>query len=67
MMQPYQERVVAEREELKERLSKLRTFMGSEQYDLLDASERDRLFRQAAHMAGYGRVLGERIAAFRGI
>jgi hypothetical protein len=63
-MQAYQERVVVERNELSEKLHKLRTFIGSQVYPNLPEAEQGRLSRQHMAMALYWGVLNERIAAF---
>lgn len=64
-MEPYQERVLAERAELAGRLEKLQAFMNAPAFWLkLDDGERARLRRQRLHMEGYLIVLDERIAAF---
>jgi len=55
-MAPHQQRVVTEKEELDEKLAKLKAF--------LDDAEKERLQRQADHMNAYSGVLGERIAEF---
>jgi len=60
----YQERVIAEKEQLDDRCQKLRSFTGGAVYHSLDASERDRLERQLEAMGTYSDILGERIAAF---
>lgn len=65
-LKPHQQRVVAEKAELDERLDKLRAFFGTEVFSELDDLEMDRLQRQADHMAAYSEVLGKRIAAFAG-
>lgn len=63
-MQPYQERVIAEKAELDERLAKLRAFFETEAFTELDNAEIERLQRQAVFMSAYSEVLRERIAAF---
>ena len=63
-MKPHQERVVTERAELLDKLSKLRTFFTSNVFDELPDAECSRLKRQAAVMAEYISILDERIAAF---
>ena len=69
-MEPYQERVVAEKRELDEKLSKLANFLFSDQDKRLVAvlevmgDEHLRLLKQYCHMMDYSKVLGERIAAF---
>ena len=63
-MQPHQERVVAEKKELDEKLAKLSLFMTGIAFANLPAGEKDRLFRQEDVMKEYSGILGERIAAF---
>lgn len=64
-MQPHQERVVAESNELREKLTKLTAFIsGSEVFKTLDAEDQALLRRQRNHMGGYLDVLRERIARF---
>lgn len=63
-MQPHQERVVTERDELQEKLTKLAAFFPSKIFAGLDESERLRLTKQLGLMEGYRDVLNERIAAF---
>lgn len=61
---PHQQRVVAERNELCERLGKLSAFLATETYMQLPEPERVRLVRQASIMGQYSDVLAERIEAF---
>lgn len=75
-MYPYQERVVAERNELQDRIIKLRAFMGSLEFDKVDvvpgkpmaahvpADEQRRLRKQLGLMVEYYEVLNERIHYF---
>lgn len=63
-MAPHQERVVAEKDELADKLTKLNAFIGGAVYDRLSADERNRLCRQAAVMKDYLDILNDRIAAF---
>ena len=64
-MQPHQERVVAEKAELDEKLGKLVEFIkGAEIFTQLPEAERGRLVRQADVMRDYSNILRERIAAF---
>jgi hypothetical protein len=64
-MQPHQQRVVDERTELDEKLTKLTQFIAeSPIFAGLDDREKSRLIAQKAHMEGYSDILGERIAAF---
>jgi hypothetical protein len=63
-MQPHQQRVVAEKDELVEKLTKLNAFIGGATYDGLPADEQIRLSRQADIMKHYVDILNERVAAF---
>jgi len=63
-MQPHQERVVAEKAELSEKVDKLETFIGGSIYTSLPAAEQMRLTRQYLIMQLYEQVLSERIGAF---
>jgi len=63
-MKPHQERVVAEKKELDEKIAKLDQFVDGDVYDDLDEEEQDRLTRQREAMGDYSDVLGERIEAF---
>jgi hypothetical protein len=63
-MEAYQERVLAERDELSERLDKLRTFLNSAKFDAVPRPEQVRMTRQYLAMSSYLDVLNERIAAF---
>ena len=64
-MEDFQQRVVAEKAELDERLGKLQKFIASSPvFAGLPVVERDLLERQQTHMVAYSAVLGERIASF---
>lgn len=65
-MEAYQERVVAERGGLSEKINKLRTFLGSSIFSNLDIEDRRLLTMQYLAMAAYRDILNERIAAFKG-
>lgn len=64
-MQPHQQRVVDEKKELDDKLTRLQAFFKTSTFDELDDAERSRLVHQAAIMGEYSTVLGERIAAFK--
>ena len=66
-MELYQQRVVAERAELSERLGKLLAFFQSEAFAKLSEAERSRLRNPARFMDGYLAVLEERIAALKAV
>ena len=63
-MTPYQQRVVAEREDLVDKLDKLSEFLKGDVYRSLPADERERLARQYNIMVSYSNVLVERIIHF---
>ena len=63
-LQPHQQRVVDEYNELFERTTKLGLFFGTKIFATIDAAEQARLNRQWQVMQQYGLILSERIAAF---
>ena len=63
-MQPHQQRVVDEKSELAEKLTKLKAFIGGVIYESLPSEERARLVLQANAMKDYLDILNERILAF---
>lgn len=64
-MEPYQQRVVDEHRDLRERLGKLASFMTTPIFVALPKDEQSRLIRQHSVMDEYDRILRERIAAFQ--
>ena len=64
---PHQQRVVQEKEELDEKLSKLSTFIDSPNFTNIvnDEDEVARLVCQEEIMKDYSEILAERIAAFK--
>ena len=64
MLQPHQQRVAEESQELLGRIERLQAFTDSPVFAGLDSAERDRLLRQMSAMADYATVLAERINAF---
>lgn len=64
MPEPYQERVLAEKRELDDKLSRLESFLTPEEDTRLDEEERTRLTTQLDLMRQYSTVLGERITAW---
>lgn len=63
-LQPHQIRVVGEKQEIDERVSKLGAFIKSDAFTNVETDERARLYRQLVVMKHYAKILGERIAAF---
>jgi hypothetical protein len=64
-MWPHQRRIIAEKVQLDDKLSKLRTFLDSARLNATcDIAERERLRAQAGIMASYADILDERISAF---
>jgi len=64
-MQPHQQRVVVEKEELNTKLNALSEFVETARFDGLPDAERLRMIRQKSCMLEYSKVLGERIDAFQ--
>lgn len=63
-MQPYQARVVQERDELLERIVELVDFMKSPTFEGLPAEETSLLRRQLSVMREYLQILDERVSVF---
>ena len=63
-MQPYQERVIVERDDLTQRLGRLQNFLRGPGMATVGNDEQQRLFKQASVMTQYVAILNERIAAF---
>ena len=63
-LQPWQERVIEEKEQLGERLQKLNTFLTAQQCLALPFDERCTLVRQAKAMEQYYDILLDRIEQF---
>ena len=63
-MQAYQERVVQEVRELREKLDKLNQFVQSTPFSGLPTDEQQRLLKQRDLMDQYAAVLDERISNF---
>lgn len=67
-MQPHEERVVAEKRELDEKLAKLKAFCfdpGSATFKALPPEDRDLLEDQYTAMKQYSEILSKRIARFK--
>jgi hypothetical protein len=65
MLKPHQQRVVAEKGEVEERLIALVQFLDGDLYRGLDEAEKNRLRQQRYFMSGYCQVLRDRIDAFQ--
>lgn len=63
-MEEYQQRVVDEKNELSERLEKLRTFINSERFLAISYKERNLLKNQRVVMQEYLEILIQRIELF---
>ena len=63
-MSLWQDRVLAEKEELDARIDKLVKAYDTDMFAALHPDERDRLVEQKKYMDGYSFILGERIAVF---
>lgn len=67
-LQPYQQRVIDEKEELDKKANKLSQFIGfSKIFETLDAVEQELMKEQNDMMWQYSEILGKRIAAFRDV
>lgn len=66
-MAPYQERVVAEKEELDAKLLKLAQFKNTETFANLSQIEQERLILQSQVMKLYSDILCTRINAFKAV
>ena len=64
ILQPHEQRVVAELDELRERLTKLEGFMASDTFVNLPPEDRELLVLQKHLMASLGFVLARRIGRF---
>lgn len=64
-LQPHQQRVVAEKDQLAERLGKLLIFSQGQMFPTLPEAEQTRLSCQALFMDGYLKVLEQRVEAFK--
>ena len=63
-MEAYQDRVVLEKKELDDKISKLSLFIISEKFSSVKEDEANRLRNQLSIMIDYSNILGERIANF---
>ena len=63
-MLPHQQRVVDEKSELDEKISKLDPFLNTQIFKELHEAEKVRLRLQLHYMIAYSKILGERILCF---
>lgn len=67
LLQPHQQRVVAEKSELDKKATDLSNFIGTSPiFETLDPAEQERLKEQNDVMWRYSEILGARISAFGG-
>ncbi len=64
-MEPYQQRVIEEKQALHDKREKLHEFFHTTTCDKLPEAERDLLIRQASAMAEYEDILASRIDLFQ--
>lgn len=64
MLEPYQERVVEEKQELDSKIKALRVFTKLMLINKTPVDEQDRLLRQLQTMTEYSNILNERIIGF---
>lgn len=65
-MLSYQERVIVERNDLKDKIIKLADFISGLLFDTLPKDEQRRLYQQYGYMDNYFKCLEERIASWEG-
>ena len=65
-MQPHQQRVIDERQQLRERLDKLENFLAGDLFKSLNHEEGVLLWAQRGAMAQYLAVLDRRVALWQG-
>ncbi|HDU8496885.1 TPA: hypothetical protein RG419_003582 [Morganella morganii] len=63
-MQPHQQRVVDEKAELDDKISKLTVFTGGDIFKSIHQEDQDLLIDQLSLMAKYSQVLQKRISRF---
>ena len=63
-LQPHQQRVIEERDQLKDRHTKLRNFLVADTFKGLSRDEKDDMIRQSSIMGHYLMLLERRIARF---
>lgn len=63
-MQPHQQRVVDEKAELDDKISKLTVFTGGDIFKSIHQEDQDLLIDQLSLMAKYSQVLEKRISRF---
>ena len=63
-MSEYKERVIHEKADLDSKLIKLKSFLKSANFELLDKNEQTMLTKQSCIMQEYTYILSERISAF---
>jgi hypothetical protein len=66
-LQPHQQRVVEERNELIEKVTKLHAFTKTETFNSLPDEEQSLLFKQEKEMKKYADILKQRIDVFEGL
>lgn len=62
--EPYQIRVIDEKQELDVKIAKLEAFSETESFSSLSKEEQDRLLDQLYHMIQYSEILEQRIENF---
>jgi len=66
-LQPHQQRVVEERNELIDKIEKLHSFTKTETFNSLPDEEQSLLFKQEKEMKKYADILKQRIDVFKGL
>jgi hypothetical protein len=63
-MQPHQQRVVDEKQELDDKITKLMAFIGGDIFKSLERRDQELLSQQLGHMRSYSETLSLRIERF---
>jgi len=63
-LQPWQQRVIAEKEEVDQKVQKLAAYLASEAVEMTSPQERELLDRQLDVMTSYRSILSERITSW---
>jgi len=64
-LEPYQRRIINEKEDLDEKIGRLDKFLGGELYLTMPVNDQELLRHQALIMKQYSNILGTRIARFK--
>jgi len=66
LLQPHEERMIVESDELQEKITKLMAFLTTEPYSKLTKSNQELMMMQLGTMVDYYLILAKRISVFLG-